>query len=82
VGDLPSLIIGGAHALADQVTPAELEQGLPFPPQSNILETKINGAARVSGVVFDSNLAGVPDPDDCEAFIRSHIYEPEYRNLI
>jgi malate dehydrogenase (oxaloacetate-decarboxylating)(NADP+) len=33
-------------------------------------------------VVFDSNLAGVADPDDCEAFIRSHVYKPEYSNFV
>src|SRR5215467_1582830 len=76
------MFIEAAHALADQVTPAELQQGLLFPPQSNILETEIKVAARVAKVVFDSNLAGVADPADCEAFIRSHVYKPEYRNLV
>jgi malate dehydrogenase (oxaloacetate-decarboxylating)(NADP+) len=76
------MFIEAAHALADQVTPAELEQGLLFPPQSNILETEIKVAARVAKVVFDSLLAGVERPADCEAFIRSHVYKPEYRNLV
>jgi malate dehydrogenase (oxaloacetate-decarboxylating)(NADP+) len=76
------MFIEAAHALADQVTPAELEQGLLFPPQSNILETEIKVAARVARVVFEEGLAGVPRPDDCEAFIRSHIYKPEYRRLV
>jgi malate dehydrogenase (oxaloacetate-decarboxylating)(NADP+) len=39
-------------------------------------------AARVAKVVFDSNMACVPPPDDYEAFIRSHVYKPEYRNLV
>jgi malate dehydrogenase (oxaloacetate-decarboxylating)(NADP+) len=76
------MFIEAAHALADQVTPAELEQGLLFPPQSNILETEIKVAARVAKVVFDSNLACVAQPDDYEAFIRSHVYKPEYRNFV
>jgi malate dehydrogenase (oxaloacetate-decarboxylating)(NADP+) len=76
------MFIEAAHALADQVTPAELEQGLLFPPQSNILETEIKVAARVAKVVFDSNLASVPRPADCEAFIRSHVYKPQYPSLI
>jgi malate dehydrogenase (oxaloacetate-decarboxylating)(NADP+) len=75
------MFIEAAHALADQVTTAELEQGLLFPPQSNILETEIKVAARVAKVVIDSNLAGVDKPDDYEAFIRRHVYEPEYRSL-
>jgi malate dehydrogenase (oxaloacetate-decarboxylating)(NADP+) len=76
------MFVAAAHALADQVTPAELDQGLLFPPQSNILETEIKVAARVAGVVFDRGLAGVPRPADCEAFIRSHVYKPEYRDLV
>ena len=76
------MFIEAAHALADQVTRLELEQGLLFPPQSNILETEIKVAARVAKVVFDSNLACVARPDDYEAFIRSHVYKPEYRNLV
>src|SRR6516162_826962 len=74
------MFIEAAHALADQITPAELQQGLLFPPQSNILETEIKVAARVAKVVFDSNLACVAQPDDYEAFIRSHVYRPEYRS--
>jgi malate dehydrogenase (oxaloacetate-decarboxylating)(NADP+) len=76
------MFIEAAHALADQVTPGELEQGLLFPPQSNILETEINVAARVAKVVFDSNLARVAPPDDYEAFIRGHVYQPGYRSLV
>jgi malate dehydrogenase (oxaloacetate-decarboxylating)(NADP+) len=75
------MFIEAAHAVADQVTPAQLKLGMLFPPQSNILETEIKTAARVARVVFDSNLAGVERPDDCEAFIRSHLYKPEYRNV-
>ena len=75
------MFIEAAHALADQVTPGELEQGLLFPPQSNILETEIKVAARVAKVVFDSNLARVAPPADYEAFIRSHVYKAEYRSL-
>jgi malate dehydrogenase (oxaloacetate-decarboxylating)(NADP+) len=36
----------------------------------------------VAKLVFDSNLAGVGDPADYEAFIRSHVYKPEYRRLV
>jgi malate dehydrogenase (oxaloacetate-decarboxylating)(NADP+) len=76
------MFIEAAHALADQVTPGELQQGLLFPPQSNILETEIKVAARVAQVVFEEGLAGVSRPDDCEALIRSHVYKPEYRSLM
>ena len=75
------MFIEAAHAVADQVTPAQLQLGMLFPPQSDILETEIKTAARVARVVFDSNLAGVARPADFEAFIRGHVYQPEYRSL-
>jgi malate dehydrogenase (oxaloacetate-decarboxylating)(NADP+) len=76
------MFIEAAHALADQLTPQELEQGLLFPPQANILETEIKVAARAAKVAFDSNLASVPRPKDLEAFIRSQVYKPEYHSLV
>jgi hypothetical protein len=32
----------------------------------------------VAKLVFDSNLAQVPRPDDIEALVRSHLYTPTY----
>jgi len=75
------MFIEAAHAVADLVTPEQLKLGMLFPPQSNILEVEIKTAARVAKVVFESNLAGVARPADYEAFIRSHVYKPEYRSL-
>jgi malate dehydrogenase (oxaloacetate-decarboxylating)(NADP+) len=49
-----------------------------FPPQSNILETEIQTAARVAKLVFDSGLARVARPADMVGFIRQHVYKPEY----
>lgn len=72
------MFIEAAHAVADQVTPEQLKLGMLFPPQSDILEIEIKTAARVAKLVFDSNLAGVARPSDYEAFIRSHVYKPEY----
>jgi malate dehydrogenase (oxaloacetate-decarboxylating)(NADP+) len=57
-----------------------LNQGLLYPLQSNILETEIQTAARVAKLVFDLGLARVERPADMVAFIRSHVYKPEYSN--
>ena len=75
------MFIGAAQALAEQVTPAQLEQGLLYPPQSDILETEIKTAARVARVVFERDLARVARPADYEAFIREHVYKPEYSRI-
>jgi len=75
------MFIEAAHAVADQVTPEQLKLGMLFPPQSNILEVEVKTAARVAKLVFDANLARVDRPADMEAFIRRHLYKPEYQTL-
>jgi len=75
------MFIEAGQAVADQVPPELLKQGLLYPLQSNILETEIKTAARVAKVVFESDLARVKRPADYEAFIRSHVYKPEYHSI-
>jgi malate dehydrogenase (oxaloacetate-decarboxylating)(NADP+) len=74
------MFIEAAHAVADQVTPEQLKLGMLFPPQSNILEVEVQTAARVAKLIFDSGLARVARPADMGAFIRKHVYKPEYVN--
>jgi len=75
------MFIEAASAVADQVSPELLQQGLLYPLQANILETEIKTAARVAKLVFDSGLAQVDRPADMEALIRKHVYVPEYPKL-
>jgi malate dehydrogenase (oxaloacetate-decarboxylating)(NADP+) len=74
------MFIEAGQAVADQVPSELLKQGLLYPLQSNILESEIQTAARVAKLVFDSGLATVPRPADMVAFIRKHVYKPEYVN--
>jgi malate dehydrogenase (oxaloacetate-decarboxylating)(NADP+) len=74
------MFIEAGQAVADQVPPELLKQGLLYPLQSNILESEIQTAARVAKLVFDSNLATVPRPTDMIAFISEHVYKPVYVN--
>ncbi|MFZ3371350.1 MAG: NAD-dependent malic enzyme [Candidatus Sulfotelmatobacter sp.] len=73
------MFIEAGQAVADQVPSDLLKQGLLYPLQSNILETEIQTAARVAKLVFDSGLARVERPTDMVAFIRQHVYTPEYK---
>jgi malate dehydrogenase (oxaloacetate-decarboxylating)(NADP+) len=73
------MFIEAARAVADQVPPDLLKQGLLYPLQSNILETEIQTAARVAKLVFDSGLARVKRPNDMVTLIRQHVYDPEYK---
>src|SRR5215468_6856325 len=75
------MFIEAAHAVADQVTPDQLNLGMLFPPQSNMLEVEVQTAARVAKLVFDADLARVDRPANMEAFIRRHVYKPEYQTL-
>lgn len=75
------MFIEAAKAVADQVSPELLKQGLLYPLQGDILETEIKTAARVAQLVFDSGLAGIERPADMEALIRSHVYTPAYPKL-
>jgi malate dehydrogenase (oxaloacetate-decarboxylating)(NADP+) len=72
------MFIEAARAVADQVTPEQLKLGMLFPPQSNILEVEVQTAARVAKVVFDAGLSRVDRPTDMVAFIRQHVYKPQY----
>ena len=72
------MFIEAARAVADQVPSDLLNQGLLYPLQANILEAEIQTAARVAKLVFDSGLARVDRPNDMVAFIREHVYKPEY----
>jgi malate dehydrogenase (oxaloacetate-decarboxylating)(NADP+) len=76
------MFIEAAAAVADCVSPEILQQGSIYPPQTNILEIEIKTAARVAKVVFDKGLARVDRPKDIEAFIRGHVYKPEYPSLV
>src|SRR5712671_5568184 len=73
------MFIEAGQAVADQVPSDLLNQGLLYPLQSNILETEIQTAARVAKLVFDLGLARVERPSDIVAFIRAHVYKPEYQ---
>ena len=75
-------LIEAAHAVTDQVTAEQLKLRMLFPPQSNILEVEIQTAARVATLAFDAGLARVDRPADMVAFIRQHVYKPEYQALV
>jgi malate dehydrogenase (oxaloacetate-decarboxylating)(NADP+) len=72
------MFIAAARAVAEQVTQAELDSGLLFPPQSQILSTEVKTAESVADVIFDRGLAGVGRPRNLKAFIASQLYKPEY----
>ena len=72
------MFICAAKAVAEQVTQADLDSGLIYPPQSHIFEASLETATKIAEVIFARGLARVPKPDDVGAHIRSLVYKPVY----
>ena len=76
------MFIAAAHSVAEQVTQAELDIGLIYPPQSMILKTELHAAERVAEVIFARGLARVERPKDIAGFVESQTYKPDYKSLV
>jgi malate dehydrogenase (oxaloacetate-decarboxylating)(NADP+) len=72
------MFVVAARAVAELVTPAELDSGLLYPPQSNILQTEVAVAVKVAETIFARGLAGVEKPKDVRKFVEGQLYKPEY----
>jgi malate dehydrogenase (oxaloacetate-decarboxylating)(NADP+) len=72
------MFIIAAHGVAEQVTEANLANGLIYPPTSTIFEASLKTAARIAAYIFDHDLAGVARPADIEAHVRAQAYKPVY----
>ena len=72
------MFIVAARAVAEQVTDANLANGLIYPPTSNIFNASLHTAARIAEHIFDQGLAGIPRPPDVAADIRAKAYRPVY----
>jgi malate dehydrogenase (oxaloacetate-decarboxylating)(NADP+) len=74
------MFLAAAAAVAEQVTQADLDMGLIYPPQSSILETSLHVAEKVASLIFATGEARVEEPADVGEFIRAEAYRPEYRD--
>ncbi len=72
------MFIAAARGSADQVSQAERDKGMLFPPQTDILETEITTATRVVEHIFDQGQATVDRPDDIRTWIKAMTYKPAY----
>ncbi|MBL8539672.1 MAG: NAD-dependent malic enzyme [Betaproteobacteria bacterium] len=72
------MFIVAAHAVAEQVTDADLASGLIYPPQSQILDASLHVAVKVATYAFDQGLARVARPADIAAHVRATAYRPRY----
>jgi malate dehydrogenase (oxaloacetate-decarboxylating)(NADP+) len=72
------MFIAAARGSADQVSQADRDKGMLFPPQDDILETEITTATRVAEHIFDQGQATVDRPGDIRAWIKAMTYKPVY----
>jgi malate dehydrogenase (oxaloacetate-decarboxylating)(NADP+) len=72
------MFIAAARGSADQVSQAERDKGMLFPPQDDILETEITTATRIAEHIFEHGQATVERPDDIRTWIKTMTYKPVY----
>jgi malate dehydrogenase (oxaloacetate-decarboxylating)(NADP+) len=72
------MFIAAARGSADQVSQADRDKGMLFPPQDDIHETEITTATRVAEHIFNRDQATVERPDDVRAWIKAMTYRPLY----
>jgi malate dehydrogenase (oxaloacetate-decarboxylating)(NADP+) len=71
-----------AQALAQQVSEADLEQGLIYPPLAEIREVSAAIAVAVAEVAYRRGLATQPKPKDLLAHIEAQMYVPRYESYV
>lgn len=72
------VFVEAAEVTAAQVTEAQRQQGMLFPPQSDILKVEVETAVHLANFIFDKGLAGVDRPADVKTWIQGLLYEPSY----
>jgi malate dehydrogenase (oxaloacetate-decarboxylating)(NADP+) len=72
------MFLAAAHALANQVTDADLERGRVYPPLSQIRTVSAKIAYEVAMIVYDDDLTDKERPDDLMAEIHDYMYQPVY----
>jgi malate dehydrogenase (oxaloacetate-decarboxylating)(NADP+) len=73
-----AMFIIAAKAVAEQVTQPQLDSGLIYPPQSQILEASLLAATKIATYIFDQGLARASRPANIEQHIRLTAYQPKY----
>jgi len=77
-----AMFLTAARTLAGQVTEDDLAQGRIFPSLTRIRDVSAKIAAAVAEECHRAGLARRPQPADLEAYIRSCMFEPDYREYI
>ncbi|NWI99174.1 MAON protein, partial [Crypturellus undulatus] len=72
-----------AESIAAEVTEQNLAEGRLYPPLDSIREVSFKPAVKVVDWAYKHDLASwYPEPADKEAFVRQHIYSPDYDSFV
>jgi malate dehydrogenase (oxaloacetate-decarboxylating)(NADP+) len=71
-----------ARTLAATVSDADRKRGAIFPALGRIRDVSASIATAVARVAYEQDLATVPSPDDLDAFVRTHMYDPAYEEYV
>ncbi|MGB7920342.1 MAG: NAD-dependent malic enzyme [Desulfobacterales bacterium] len=74
------MFLAAAQTLAAEVTEEDFKRGSIYPPLGHIREISAKIAIAVCEVAYEQGLAVNPRPNDLAAFIKSQMYEPNYRS--
>ena len=77
-----AMITSAAHALAAQVTDAELQRGLLYPDVGRLREITAVSAAAVCAEAFERGHANAERPADLQAAARDAMWKPDYPTFI
>ena len=76
------MFLAAAQTLADEVTEDDFKRERIYPPLGHIREISTKIATTVCEIAYRQGLAVNPQPYDLEAFIKSQMYEPNYRSYV
>lgn len=77
-----TMFYAAARTLAEQVPQTALDQGLLYPPLSEIREVSAKIATAVAEVAWAEGLAGIDKPEDLPGLIRSRMYDGGYASYV
>ena len=77
------MFLCAATSVAEQVTQADLDMGLIYPPQSDILNTSIQVATQVAELIFEPRVSReCPGRRASPTSSGSKLYQPEYHSIV
>lgn len=76
------MFLAAAKALAAQVSEQDLARGTMYPPLQRIRDVSVTIAEAVAEVAYQQGLATQARPADQQAYIREHMYVPEYDSYV